>query len=248
MNDADSDSLSQSFSFCSPPLPSTRYDTKVRLTMRNLSMSLLFVILPFSSLTFCKTLSCNCSKPPAAAASSVARPHRQQHIIMDKENRTHRPQTPVKILPPGSSKVLRKHLSSQQRQRKHLQSGPIRVTTTTTPSGRMGYDGTYETPSKELLKSTSCSRRQRIRPVEDSPLNIVLQQPQVGLGGERQDCINPVAWTLWNAGDEEPLYEHQRDSSCSPAAVHTQPPACVARPLPTRPRQQQQQNAMMMLS
>jgi len=147
---------------------------------------------------------------------------------MDKENHS-RPQTPtVKLLPPGSSKVLRRHHLESTQRRKHLRSGPVRVTT---PSslGRLGYDGTYQTPSKELLKSTLCSRRQRID--DSSPLNIVLQEQSL-VGCERQDCINPMAFTLWN-----------EEENSSPAAVGTQPPAFVARPLPMRP-----QNVMIMLS
>ena len=59
----------------------------------------------------------------------------------------------------GSSKLVRKYLLTSDRHRL-LKSGPIRLTSPSPPHRRLGFDGTYQTPSKLLLRSTNASRRQ----------------------------------------------------------------------------------------
>ena len=89
--------------------------------------------------------------------------------------------------PPGTSQVLRKHFQSlgfatpgsQTQQQRLLSTGAVRLTAPSsrkkpyhkkgdqTMMNRLGYDGTKNTPSKELLKSTSSSRSQRIAGLQD---------------------------------------------------------------------------------
>lgn len=89
--------------------------------------------------------------------------------------------------PPGTSQVLRKHFQSLgfasppakhtlQHQRL-ISSGAVRLTPSsrkkahkgnqTLASRRVGFDGTKYTPSKELLKSTTSSRNQRVLALQD---------------------------------------------------------------------------------
>jgi len=90
--------------------------------------------------------------------------------------------------PPGTSQVLRKHFQSlgfatppgKSQQQRLLSTGAVRLTpasqrkkiqkgnqNTSMTSSRVGYDGTKYTPSKELLKSTTSSRNQRVTGLQD---------------------------------------------------------------------------------
>lgn len=132
------------------------------------------------------------------------------------------------LTPPGSSKVLRRHFQqlSVTPQRTNLQSGAVRLPTpkrTNFQSGavrltprvpiktpkkkktppRIGYDGTNKTPSRELLRSTACSRSHRIsKPRENDSHSIVTLEETI-LHDERQECCDPVALTLLNDGKED---------------------------------------------
>jgi hypothetical protein len=87
--------------------------------------------------------------------------------------------------PPGTSQVLRKHFqnlgfATPLKHQRLLASGAVRLTPTSrkTPKGadmaskRIGFDGTMQTPSKELLKSTASSRNQRIVGLQDVSLDV----------------------------------------------------------------------------
>lgn len=103
----------------------------------------------------------------------------------------HQQQFGAQKSPPGTSQVLRKHFQSiglatpppgsahhsQQQHHRLLSSGAIRtpnhlkqahkVKSVPTYNPRVGIDGTTYTPSKELLKSTSSSRHQRVDGLQD---------------------------------------------------------------------------------
>jgi hypothetical protein len=130
--------------------------------------------------------------------------------------------------PPGSSKLLRQHLqqmSTTPSKRRLVDSGALRSIDLKTQS-RIGYDGTTMTPSKELLKSTTASRFQRVVAVQDDDcwsvsVDVSLdstmmhhgmmmmmdddhhhEHPQVPIMGGR-NFQDPVALTLLNGGNED---------------------------------------------
>lgn len=120
------------------------------------------------------------------------------------------------LTPPGSSKVLRQHFQqlTVTPHRTKIQSGAVRVQqskkkTTTQPHHspcRIGYDGTSKTPSKQLLKSTACSRSHQVphhhhyHHHEHHDNDSVMTQ-EVKRRPSRDECFDPVALTLLNDDD-----------------------------------------------
>lgn len=128
------------------------------------------------------------------------------------------------ITPPGS-KVLRQHFAqlSVTPQRTKIQSGAVRLqpqskkkTHPPRSPSRIGYDGTTKTPSKELLRSTACTRAHQVphhhhsiaspwkqkgvSPICDlSVMSVDLQRYTAG----RDGCCDPVALILLNDAKED---------------------------------------------
>jgi len=80
---------------------------------------------------------------------------------------------PFAATPASHSKVLRQHLeSTAKRRHRLLASGAVRLPNQPTSDqepifhDRIGYDGSYKTPSKQLLRSTNASRHQRIQSLQ----------------------------------------------------------------------------------
>jgi hypothetical protein len=105
----------------------------------------------------------------------------------DKENASSsHPRTPLqmsitKTPQYSASKLLRKRFHdlnmSSSTPRRLMESGAVRVDAYSKPSERIGYDGTTQTPSKQLLRSTAASRAQQIHPRLDSdPVATMLHQ------------------------------------------------------------------------
>jgi hypothetical protein len=133
--------------------------------------------------------------------------------------------------PPVSSKVLRQHFAqlSVTPQRNKIQSGAVRVQSRKkkpqpaiahhhSPT-RIGIDGTSKTPSKELLRSTVCSRNHQIHFTEHDYLHAHEHDEAIEVvkcKGRRQECCDPVALTLMShdAGTTQDLQEP--DTSLSP--------------------------------
>lgn len=171
----------------------------------------------------------------------------------------HEHNSSFRTTPPGSSKVLRKHfeqlavtphrklrtgairLEQHSSRHSHLQTGAVRVAvpTTRTPRRkrqvvksppRVGIDGTHRTPSKELLRSTACSRSHQIHPPtnhhhdvnssnhEDlhslpSPILRATKRTSAYDHAREEECCDPVALTLWNDGREDLDFLIQHDTS-----------------------------------
>lgn len=137
--------------------------------------------------------------------------------------------------PPVSSKVLRQHFAqlSVTPQRTKIQSGAVRVQShkkkphATIPHHhsptRIGIDGTSKTPSKELLRSTACSRNHQVHFTEHDYLHTHEQDASievVACKGRREGCCDPVALILMNR-DAEPTQKdvsslQEGDTSLSP--------------------------------
>ena len=109
--------------------------------------------------------------------------------------------TPVP--PHSSSKLLRRHFEqiSLTPSRRLMESGAVRVALKKTPttrrpetrrSDRIGYDGTFLTPSKELLRSTAASRNQQVLPL------FAQEQEELIARGDH----DPVASTLLQDNDD----------------------------------------------
>lgn len=124
--------------------------------------------------------------------------------------------------PPGSSKVLRQHFQqlSLTPQRTKIQSGAVRVVESSSKAKqkplitkhksppRIGYDGTSKTPSRELLRSTACSRSHQVSSHNHDSLltgiEVVHTSPRNEKRPSRRDsCSDPVALILLNDGHED---------------------------------------------
>ena len=156
-------------------------------------------------------------------------PIRRQPLQSASSTRTPAPRTP-----PVSSKVLRRHFAqlSITPQRTKIQSGAVRVQSKKkTPAvpeirspSRIGYDGTTKTPSKELLRSTACTRAHQVphhrvshnvlhEHDNDSLLTLDLVRCQ-----SREQCCDPVALILLNDGKED-LERLLEQDSASPQTI-----------------------------
>lgn len=119
------------------------------------------------------------------------------------------------------SKVLRQHFAqlSITPRRTKIQSGAVRIQSLKkkkvhvpqlqhhSPT-RVGIDGTSKTPSKELLRSTACSRHHQVPHVEHSYLHShdhdsVLTAVELTRHEQREECCDPVALILLNDGKED---------------------------------------------
>lgn len=144
------------------------------------------------------------------------------------------------------SKLLRNHFQQwsrtpQQRRRRLVDSGARRTIDEVLPKARIGYDGTHQTPSKELLKSTTASRYQRVdqqqhyqqqRLVQETDVwslsvdvsldsTMITSMSMYGVDDyesvQTRDSYDPVASTLWNDGHEDYVLQTQLDIRGSPS-------------------------------
>jgi len=163
--------------------------------------------------------------------------------------------TPARNTPdvPGSSKLLRQHFQhlSLTPKRRLVESGARRNTATMERRliGRVGYDGTNETPSKELLKSTTASRSQRVVDTQysqeddwslsvDVSLDSTMMQMSVGesprsIGGSR-DFQDPVALTLSNEDYDMDIVTVPKVASTLLDVMDDDVATSLVRPLPRR--------------
>jgi len=142
---------------------------------------------------------------------------------------------PLTTTPPGSSKVLRQHFAqlSITPQRTKIQSGAVRIQSKKkkkipakpkhySPS-RIGYDGTSKTPSKQLLRSTACSRSHQVSHQEHDYLHAHDEQSVATaeyVRHERRDeCCDPVALILLNDGKEDLQQLNEMDIASSPSIL-----------------------------
>ena len=180
------------------------------------------------------------SATPTHTPSSI--PVRQYHH--------HTPRlTPFQSPEDVPSKLLRHHFQQwnripQQHRRRLVDTGARRTIDEVSPNSRIGYDGTHQTPSKELLKSTAASRYQRVdqqRQLYEQKQQLPLQElddwslsvdvsldsimiTPVSMSGvddyphvETRDIPDPVALTLWNDGREDYEMLTQLDICGSPS-------------------------------
>jgi len=167
---------------------------------------------------------------PQHSTSASSQLHHHQHLLGQKS-------------PPGTSQVLRKHFQSlgfatPPGKQRMLSSGAVRTPNPHVIKGgamnpfqqsnkRVGIDGTKYTPSKELLKSTTSSRHQRLQGLQD--LSMDQQQHTTMLAEQDQQQQDSLSATSYH----DPISTMMDDETSTVASGATMDDASFDMSLPS---------------